>query len=353
MNNKHTLFNHEIDNVNKIKTLSIYTFCIGGIFSSLISLIFFTPDNIQQLLILQNINIFVSLMIILSLKFYGYKIWIAIFSILFFSIMNIGIWMFLSYVSGIAIVYTITLIILIIFIFDDYIRLIILTMASVLFTILMVVDIFIRKEVMLSNSLGIYAVSLGLIIMIFVHKKALEIFSDRLDSISRIDFLTSARNRKAYEEDMRKNLALYNRKKDNFSLVYIDINNFKTINDSYGHEIGDQVLKIFSKWFFQQIRISDFFYRIGGDEFVIIFMNSCLKECNEKINEISHRFEDTKLFPVNVSFSYGISSMVEAINENENIDIIADHRMYHAKNKFKISEEVEKNYCGIFISLAQ
>jgi len=93
----------------------------------------------------------------------------------------------------------------------------------------------------------------------------------RLRFLSERDFLTGLFNRKKLEEDIIKYIDLNKRCGVNFSLIMIDINHFKNINDTKGHIIGDKVLKDVAKILQKNIRKSDKAYRFGGDEFIIIF----------------------------------------------------------------------------------
>ncbi|HGM3506062.1 TPA: GGDEF domain-containing protein [Clostridioides difficile] len=137
-----------------------------------------------------------------------------------------------------------------------------------------------------------------------------------------IDELTSAYTRKFAFEKIQSYI-------DNsllFSLVYIDLDKLKTINDTYGHLAGDNYIINFSSIVIENLRTDDIFARIGGDEFIVIMPKSnenTTKEFMEKIRKIM----DNK-----ISFSYGI---VEVPSENkmtvEEIINIADVRMYTDK----------------------
>ncbi|EGT3850263.1 GGDEF domain-containing protein [Clostridioides difficile] len=137
-----------------------------------------------------------------------------------------------------------------------------------------------------------------------------------------IDELTSAYNRKFAFEKIQHYI-------DNnllFSLIYIDLDKLKTINDTYGHLAGDNYIINFSSIVIENLGIDDIFARIGGDEFIVIMPKSNENTTKEFIGKIS------KIMDNKISFSYGI---VEVSSENkmtvEEIINIADIRMYTNK----------------------
>ncbi|HBH1336248.1 TPA: GGDEF domain-containing protein [Clostridioides difficile] len=137
-----------------------------------------------------------------------------------------------------------------------------------------------------------------------------------------IDELTSAYNRKFAFEKIQHYI-------DNnllFSLIYIDLDKLKTINDTYGHLAGDNYIINFSSIVIENLGIDDIFARIGGDEFIVIMPKSNENTTKEFIDKIRKIMDNT------ISFSYGI---VEVPSENkmtvEEIINIADIRMYTNK----------------------
>ena len=91
-----------------------------------------------------------------------------------------------------------------------------------------------------------------------------------LNKLAHIDLLTQLPNRTYFHEQLNKLIKKSNRTKKEFALLYIDIDNFKNINDTLGHAIGDNVLKQVTAKVKKTMRDVDFIARIGGDEFVIL-----------------------------------------------------------------------------------
>jgi diguanylate cyclase (GGDEF)-like protein len=125
--------------------------------------------------------------------------------------------------------------------------------------------------------------------------------------------------------------------KKTLTLAYMDLDNLKYVNDTYGHREGDQYIQTFTNLISENFRCDDVFARIGGDEFCLVLEGHLQKltECKlEQIRETLIR-ENAKNYPVN--FSYGV--MVVTTNR-KNITLndileIADRRMYNQKRLHK------------------
>jgi len=151
------------------------------------------------------------------------------------------------------------------------------------------------------------------------------------------DSLTGLANRFLFKNYLEK-LILENRE---FTLLYIDLNKFKSINDTLGHNYGDEVLKIVANRMKNIVRKGDIVSRLGGDEFTIILKNISNKEHIEIIvKKLLNTIEETikinqhKLF---ISASIGISIFPKNGNKAEDIIKTADKAMYKAKksNEYK------------------
>lgn len=142
------------------------------------------------------------------------------------------------------------------------------------------------------------------------------------------DYLTRAYNRIYLEEYLKNAYKNAKRYGEKFVLSFIDINDFKKINDTYGHDYGDVVLSVFSEVIMKNIRESDVFARYGGDEFIIVFPNSD----EEDVKSIMERTEKKLLlqeFPIKIS--YGIQELDIQLSLEENLKAV-DKRMYEMKN---------------------
>lgn len=162
------------------------------------------------------------------------------------------------------------------------------------------------------------------------------------------DFLTQVLTRKAFNEEITRIESSYNRSKTQYAVVFFDIDFFKKINDTYGHECGDVVLSTFGKILNKSIRDHDLIGRYGGEEFIaVVHFNldrellMFLKRIKSIVTENSFLYQDKKL---KVTFSAGVS-----IRNNyptyENAVQRADALLYKAKqsgrNKILIDNGIE------------
>ena len=146
------------------------------------------------------------------------------------------------------------------------------------------------------------------------------------------DILTGVPNRtyfNEYLEKMVKNAAL---KDEKFSLMYLDLDKFKHNNDSYGHAIGDEVLKITAQKINKLIKSDDFFARIGGDEFAIISKDSTSVELlAKKIIDTLQNIKEVNHCAVDTSASIGITFYPTNARNCKDLLISSDLAMYKAK----------------------
>ncbi len=120
------------------------------------------------------------------------------------------------------------------------------------------------------------------------HNKSLEKMNQDIKDESNKDALTSAYNRYAIKNLIeQKNSIFYST--SHFSVIYIDIDFFKKVNDKYGHSSGDEVLIDFSSLIFDNIRHSDYFSRWGGEEFIIFCPNTTLKSAKYFADTLRHK----------------------------------------------------------------
>lgn len=141
-----------------------------------------------------------------------------------------------------------------------------------------------------------------------------------------VDPLTNIYNRRYYEQYVQDT-------EDIQSMVVIDVDNFKSINDNYGHDIGDRALQSIAQTISSYVRRTDAVIRYGGDEFVVIFNRIPAEVFGTKLEKIRQSIESLRLdyFPelqmsVSIGGAYGIGSTTKLFK-------IADNMMYKAKEK--------------------
>lgn len=165
------------------------------------------------------------------------------------------------------------------------------------------------------------------------------ILIDRHMKRSNEDFLTGLMNRRAFEETLHNMIKLNKRKKVKFSLLVIDIDTFKQINDTYGHGVGDLVLKRVANLICTSIKETDFLFRYGGDEFVVILPHTTkdqasfiAKRLSDEVCEASIRIDGNQVIKIQVSVG------VAEYSQDVSVDAFlheADEAMYQKKRSKK------------------
>lgn len=153
---------------------------------------------------------------------------------------------------------------------------------------------------------------------------------------SRTDFLTGICNSREFY--LRANLEIERARRYQFpfSLAYIDLDDFKQINDSLGHSAGDRVLKLFAKAASDILRKTDLFARMGGDEFVILFPNTDQEGVKYAVEKLERALGARgKHFPRSVTMSIGVVTFKRAPISVDAILQRADDLMYEAKRAGK------------------
>jgi diguanylate cyclase len=172
------------------------------------------------------------------------------------------------------------------------------------------------------------------------YTKELEEEKEVLTILSSTDYLTKLYNRKEIDSLLKLNEEIYISSKDNFSLILLDIDDFKMVNDTYGHLVGDDVLINISNILLKFTRKTDSVGRWGGEEFIIICPNTNIEDASklaEKLRDKISKYQFEKVGHKTASF--GVVSYREDDSLNELLARV-DDAMYLAKSKGK--NRVEK-----------
>jgi diguanylate cyclase (GGDEF)-like protein len=172
------------------------------------------------------------------------------------------------------------------------------------------------------------------IVVIGITQHQRNLLKHQLSSLT--DALTQTKNRLAYEEAIENEISYFNQTKIPFSILLFDIDNFKLINDTYNHRIGDLVLIELSSLIQKNIRNSDSLFRIGGEEFIILFPNTTSEitvEVAEKLRIIVEKGLNT-INDKTITISIGVTQ----IKENDTEDSLyrrVDKLLYDSKRTGK------------------
>ena len=150
-----------------------------------------------------------------------------------------------------------------------------------------------------------------------------------------IDPLTGVFNRRTMTEIANKEIAASKRHGRALSLLILDIDHFKRINDQFGHEVGDLALCRFVELVREVMRETDTLARIGGEEFVLILPDTNASAALTMAERIRKRLDETDLpvsgWPVSLRASIGVGTLGPQINHLESLLRATDHAMYDAK----------------------
>ncbi|HIP55067.1 MAG TPA: diguanylate cyclase [Sulfurimonas autotrophica] len=156
-----------------------------------------------------------------------------------------------------------------------------------------------------------------------------EIFKKELELSAITDPLTGVYNRRYYHERIQKEM--YEAKRYGFalSLIMCDIDFFKKVNDLHGHDVGDEVLKYYTKLLQDSLRTSDAFCRIGGEEFMIILAHTNKEQAIVIAEKLRKKVQESKkILPITMSF--GVTEYISGESEDELFKRV-DKALYKAK----------------------
>lgn len=168
-----------------------------------------------------------------------------------------------------------------------------------------------------------------------------------IDNLLLVDELTRVYNRKYLNQAYDQLRAELIRNKETFSIVMIDIDHFKRVNDSYGHLVGDQVLKQFASFLVSHSRPGDIVIRFGGEEFILILPELSIDEAKKVMERLVLEFRETKINTekgeLSCTFSAGIVEVNSTTQSLEEWLLLADNALYDAKesgrNQVKIANQ--------------
>ncbi len=146
-----------------------------------------------------------------------------------------------------------------------------------------------------------------------------------------IDDLTGLYNRRYLNINTHKKIKQAKHKGESLSILMIDLDHFKNVNDAYGHSRGDAVLKAFGIFLKTMLRVNDTVFRYGGDEFVCILLNSDYKQAERFSHRLIEICREKEFSKIGLTLSIGISSFPRDAKSWQKLFDIADRNLYSAK----------------------
>jgi len=216
------------------------------------------------------------------------------------------------------------------------------------------------QQILLSNRVnGITAVGVGFLLSFIIwhynytniiQKRRIESQQQQLEQMAYYDPLTDLPNRRLLEKLIKRELASVQRYGQETVIIMLDVDDFKQINDTYGHQVGDSILMQLADLLQNNVRETDTVARFGGEEFIILMPNTAVEEgyiFAERIRKIIME----KVFSVGsvtlqITSSFGVSSMGDINSQNlEDYYLLADRALYLAKQSGKNRVEKALEVC--------
>lgn len=158
----------------------------------------------------------------------------------------------------------------------------------------------------------------------------LEEAQTELQELATLDPLTGCHNRRFLEQNIDRELGRHRRYRTPLSLLFLDIDEFKKVNDSFGHDVGDEVLRHVGEFLRKSVREADYVVRWGGDEFLVL-IGCDGSEAADKVMALNQRFDEvvgSTVLPPGLSLSIGCAEIPADATEILSSIRIADQNMY-------------------------
>jgi len=158
---------------------------------------------------------------------------------------------------------------------------------------------------------------------------------ERLESLALTDYLTGLSNRRHFMRLLDQEINRRNRFGSPVSLIMIDIDNFKSVNDTYGHGVGDEVIRALADLLMAECRIYDVVGRLGGEEYAVACPNTTLggaiTVCERMIAAVRRHTVDTSAGVVHFTASFGVCEAEGKVTDSATMLEQADAMLYYAK----------------------
>jgi len=156
-----------------------------------------------------------------------------------------------------------------------------------------------------------------------------------LELLVRTDELTNILNRRGFVKELQRAISASNRYSEVGVLIYIDLDDFKPINDTYGHAAGDEVLRQVARILKESIRETDYIGRLGGDEFAILLTHTSWDNALDRAERIERQLNYARVNWQGHMLSINASFGIQSYGPGDNTDALlrsADEAMYENKN---------------------
>lgn len=194
-------------------------------------------------------------------------------------------------------------------------------------------SLFLQEQVDSVPILWLYLI-IFVLMNIFAAGSALKLLILKIQNLADHDQLTELLNRHAIYRELNRAFKLFQRDSITFSVLLIDVDLFKKINDSMGHDAGDAAIKHISQLMLVELRETDRLARYGGEEFLALLTNSQISQAELVAEKLRVKVEQTPFIwndkPVKLTISVGVCNITQT-NEIKKLVMLADKAMYAAK----------------------
>ncbi|MBV8489211.1 MAG: diguanylate cyclase, partial [Candidatus Eremiobacteraeota bacterium] len=159
-----------------------------------------------------------------------------------------------------------------------------------------------------------------------------------MESLAHADALTGVANRISFAKTLDECVDRHGNRSETFAVLFCDLDGFKSVNDRYGHTVGDEVLRIVARRLVAAVRGTDLVARVGGDEFAVVLEHSSLEQAGAVAKAIEGAFEEPIVFggsTMPIGISIGSAIFPRDGRNAEELLAYADRRMYERKKTRK------------------
>jgi len=171
----------------------------------------------------------------------------------------------------------------------------------------------------------------------------------RYKELAKKDMLVGILNRRGFQDELKRVLSFSRRMDKKFALLFLDLDHFKDVNDTYGHDVGDKLLQEVARRVLKNIRSEDIFARLGGDEFVIVFTNITSQQLPRLVEKSLTLFREPWIIDdhnLGITTSIGVTVYPDDAMDEEGLLVSADKAMYRSKqlgrNQVVFHKDLEK-----------
>ncbi len=162
--------------------------------------------------------------------------------------------------------------------------------------------------------------------------------AEKLEHLAFHDKLTGLYNRHFLMDRLKELMALHKRYQERFSLIMLDLDHFKKVNDSYGHSVGDKTLNAVALTIMKEIRETDFGSRYGGEEFIIVCPNTGITDCYKLAERVRMAIEVLNVDSLGFPGPQTISAGVYELSADQDVSLkqmlnYMDQALYRAKQE--------------------